>query len=619
MGDFFNIDSTSKIDSDCKLAGSITIGKNCKISGSRLENVEIGDNVEIVDSTVCGAKIHNNVSIGPYARIRPDTEIGENAKIGNFCEIKNSEIGKRTKIPHHSYVGDAEIGEDCNISCGVIFCNYDGKNKSKSIVGDRVFIGSNCNIISPIILESETFIAAGTTVTDNVSKGEFCIGRTRNEIKHGTMNMYLQNFVSPLKYFGTDGIRGVFGETLTLELCTKVGFSLSKMKENAKVLIGRDTRQSGEKILNALALGLMSGGAEVYDVGILATGGVAYLGSLFDFDFGVMITASHNPSEYNGIKIFNKNGYKLNQNQEILLEKGLFLPKTLKKVQIKKFSNDAYIKFLELVLEHNLAGKKIFLDLSNGATVGYAKQIFEKLGAKTFVINSGGEINKNASVLDENLFVQNMKKSKCEIGFCFDGDADRVMCITKNKVVLNGEKILWILSKYRNEKYAVGTIMTNVAMENHLNKIGTRLIRTDVGDRNIAKIMKSKKYKIGAETSGHVIIGDLSTTGDGILTALYLLKIYVENPELFDKAEKLNMCSTVNMSVKTENKKIIKQQNVTNEIKKQEKILGKSGRIIVRASGTEPKIRITVESKNIEKCQKIATKIKKIIEKEQNG
>ena len=304
----------------------------------------------------------------------------------------------------------------------------------------------------------------------------------------------------------------------------------------------------------------------------------------------------------------------MNENQELLLEKGLKTVKSTKKVQIKKLSTDAYMKFLNLICDHKLDGLKIFLDLSNGAVSSYAKQIFQKLGAKVCVVNDGGEINKNASVLDEKTFIQNMSKYKCDIGFCFDGDADRVMCITKNNVVLDGDKILWILAKYNKEKYAVGTIMTNMGLEKHLEKIGTRLIRTDVGDRNIAKMMKSKKYKIGAETSGHVIISQLSTTGDGVLTALYLLKIYKENPELFNEAEKLNMYSTVNLSVKTENKTIIKNDKVLFEIKKQEKFLGAKGRIIVRASGTEPKIRITVECKDESKAQTVASKIKKTIE-----
>ena len=181
-------------------------------------------------------------------------------------------------------------------------------------------------------------------------------------------------------------------------------------------------------------------------------------------------------------------------------------------------------------------------------------------------------------------------------------------------VSANFLSLLLNMKSYKNEKYAVGTIMTNMALEKHLEKIGTRLIRTDVGDRNIAKIMKSKKYNIGAETSGHIIISELSTTGDGILTALYLLKIFKEKPELFDKAMKLNMYSTVNLSVKTENKKIIKSDAVLLEIKRQEKALAGSGRIIVRASGTEPKIRITVECIDNQKAQKIANKIKKTIE-----
>lgn len=604
---------SSNVSESCVLTGEVKIGKNCVITNSRLQNCIVGDNVKIVDSTIEESEIKNNATIGPYSHLRPGTIVGEGVHIGNFVEIKNAKIGNRTKIPHLSYVGDCDVGEDVNIGCGVIFCNYDGKNKNRSFVGNRVFIGSNSNLVAPVIVEDDSFIAAGTTVTDNVLKGEFCIGRVKNETRHGVLNLYLQNFTSPLKYFGTDGIRGIYGETLNDELCKKVGYSLTKIGDSPKILIGRDTRESGTKILNNLAIGVCSGGGEVYDAGVISTAGVAYLTKFFDFDYGVMITASHNPSEYNGIKIFNKNGYKLNENQEILLEKHLILPKKLKKAKIKIAQADAYIEHLKSVCTKKV-DLKIFLDCSNGAVSGYAPALFKSLGAKVEAINISGEINKDASVLDENLFVQNMKKSEADIGFCFDGDADRIMCITQNGIVLDGDKILYILAKYRKEKFAVGTIMSNMALEKHLMTVGTRLVRTDVGDKYIARLMKSKKYKIGAEQSGHVIISDLTTTGDGVLTALYLLNIFIEQREIFDKAEQLNNYSTVNLKVKTENKKIIKNDKVSSEIKKQEKLLAGMGRIIVRPSGTEPVIRITVESKNQDKSKKIANKIKSVIE-----
>lgn len=605
---------TSKIGDNCIFTGEVIVGKNCIISNSNISNCVIGDNVKIINSTLENSEIKNNVSIGPYSHIRPNCILCDNVHIGNFVELKNAKIGARTKIPHLSYVGDCEIGEDVNIGCGVIFCNYDGKNKNMSYVGSKVFIGSNCNIIAPVIIEDESFIAAGTTVTDNVLKGEFCIGRVKNETKHGVLNLYMQNFSSPLKYFGTDGIRGIYGEKLNDELCIKVGYGLTKICTTPKILIGRDTRVSGENILNNLSIGINSGNGEVFDAGIISTAGVAYLTKLLGFDYGVMITASHNPSEYNGIKIFNKNGYKLNENQEILLEKHLILPKRLKKAKSKKAECEAYFEFLSSICNANLKGKKIFLDCANGAVGSYAPALFKKLGASVVCKNISGEINKNASVLNDETFIKNMKASGADIGFCFDGDADRVMCITKNLKVIDGDKILYILAKYKKEKFAVGTIMTNLAMEKHLANINTRLVRTAVGDKYIARIMKSKKYKIGAEQSGHVILSEFLTTGDGVLTAMYLLNIFTEKPDLFTKAEELNIYSTVNLKAKAD-KSVLKNNLVIEEIKTQEKVLGESGRIIVRASGTEPVIRVCVESKNKDKANNVANKIKSVIEK----
>ena len=608
------IDESSSVTKDCYFSGEVKIGKNCNISNCRLSDCVIGDNVKIIDCSIEESVIKNGVTIGPYSHIRPGCVLEDDVHIGNFVELKNAKIGKRTKVPHLSYVGDCEIGEDVNIGCGVIFCNYDGKNKHKSIIGNRVFIGSNANIVAPVIIEDEAFIAAGTTVTDNISKGEFCIGRVRNETKLGVLNLYAQKFANPLKYFGTDGIRGVYGKELTDELCVKVGYGLTKILENPKILIGRDTRPSGENMLKSIALGGNSGNAEVFDAGIISTSGLAYLTRLHNFDFGVMLTASHNPSEYNGIKIFNGNGYKLNENQEIFLEQNLEYPTNLITKEINTIDKGEYLSHLNKICNKNLTGLKIFLDCSNGAISDYAKLLFESKGADVVAINTKGEINKDASVLDENTFIRNMKNSGAEIGFCFDGDADRVMCITKNGKVLDGDRILYILAKHRGEKYAVGTVMTNMGLEKHLSMIGTRLQRTNVGDKNIARLMKSKKYKIGAEQSGHVILTDFTTTGDGLITALYLLNIYYENKKLFEEAENLEMFFVESLKVKTSDKSILKSDEITNEIKKQENIIGDNGRIIVRASGTEPLIRITVEGEDKQKVVKIAKTVQKVIE-----
>lgn len=609
------IHKTSFVDDKTELVGDVVIGKNCTIKNSRIINSQIGDNTKIVDSNIEDSKIKNNVTIGPYSHLRPNCVIDDNVHIGNFVEIKNSYIGKRTKIPHLSYVGDAIVGEDNNIGCGVIFCNYDGKNKSKTFVGSRVFIGSNCNIVAPVVIEDESFIAAGTTVTNNVEKGKFCIGRVKNEVKDGIFNQYLQNFVPKPKYFGTDGIRGIYGKDLTCELATKVGFSLTKTSKNPRIVVGMDTRPSGKELLNAFASGVCCGGGSVYYAGVISTPGVAYLTRFFGFDYGVVITASHNPVEYNGIKIFDKNGYKINENQENLIEKRLFLPQITKNIKTKEVLPDAYFEYIFSVSKYDLSGIKIFLDCSNGALGNYATRIFEKTGAKVISKNLFGEINKDASVLDVELFAKNMKEANADIGFCFDGDGDRVMCITSNGRVLDGDDILYILARYKKQKCVVGTIMSNLGIEKSLNKIGAHMIRTNVGDRNIARVMKSKRYTLGAEESGHVIIGDLTTTGDGLLTAMYLMNIYKERKDLFDCAEKLYKYPTKSCKYKTNNLKITKNKDFQSELKHIEDKLKQSGRIIVRPSGTEPVIRITVEHKDDTVASKIANEIIELIKK----
>ncbi|MBQ0017205.1 MAG: hypothetical protein KBT30_01070 [Clostridiales bacterium] len=614
--DKIKIDSSSFVDKESKLSGNITIGKNCRIENCVLKDVVIKDNTIIKFSDIDGAKIGEGVSIGPYARIRPFSVLEDKVHIGNFVEIKNSHIKKGSKVPHLSYVGDATIGEDCNIGCGVIFCNYDGQNKTHSFVGDRVFIGSNVNIVSPVVIESDSFIAAGTTITKNIKKNEFCMGRVKDEIISGVQNNYSQKFKGGFKYFGTDGIRDVYGQKLNDELCIKVGYALTKVKDKPKVLIGRDTRPSGINIFENLSKGIESGGGEVFDAGIISTAGLAYLTKQYNFDYGVIITASHNPSEYNGIKVFNKKGFKISENEQLIIEENLAIPKKIKQPVIKKFNSEEYFEHLKKVCDKKCDDLSVFVDLSNGAISKYGKQIIETTGAKVKAIHTGGEINKNTSVLDEKVFIKNMKKSGCDLGFCFDGDADRVMCITKNLKVLDGDKILYILTKYEKENCVVGTIMTNMAMEKQLEKIGSHLIRTQVGDKCISNMMKSKNCGLGAEQSGHVIIGKLTTTGDGLLTALYLLKVYKEQPKFFDEAEKITVYSTISKSVKTERKEILKNKVVQEEISLQERLLKSSGRVIVRASGTEPKIRITVEAKVEKQAVKVANRIEQVILKE---
>ena len=608
------IEKSCFVDGTNIFLGKVKVGKNCRIIGSVIEDCEIGDNVCITNSVVEKSKIKNNVSIGPFAHLRGGCEICEDVRVGNFVEIKNSIIGARTKVAHLAYIGDAELGEDVNVGCGVIFANYDGKNKYVTKVGNRVFIGSNSNLVAPLFIEDDVFIACGTTVTNNLAKDDFCIGRVRNEIKKSVENPYSEKFKDKLKYFGTDGIRGVYGKTLTNQVAKKVGYGLSQICKNPTVVVGRDTRQSGNELFNHLAAGISFGDGVVVDLGVVPTACVSYLTRLLCADFGVMITASHNPSEYNGIKVFSAKGQKLGENLEREIEN--FIEKDIdfyeKSSNIIPAQKRAYIEFLESVCD-NLENLDVYLDCANGVTSNFAPKLFLTKGANVVCENTQGEINFNAGVLNPDVLYNQFMQSKCEIGFAFDGDGDRVFCVTK-KGVLDGDRILYILAKHFGEKFAVGTTMTNMGLEKHLEAIGTKLVRVDVGDKYIAKAIKSKKYGVGAEKSGHVIVGKYLNTGDGILTALVLSDIYKQSPQLFDEAISLKMYPSVEECVITENKKIIKTDDFLNfKVKQEKNIL--NGRIVVRASGTEPKIRILVENENIENAQKMAKKIKKYIEK----
>lgn len=600
------IDNTSKIIGDC------TFGKNVKIINSTIIDTKLGDNVTIENSHIEKAIIMDGCSVGPFARIREGSVLGENVKVGNFVEIKNSMLGARCKASHLSYIGDSILGEDVNVGCGVIFVNYDGKNKHKTIVGDRVFIGCNSNLIAPVFLEDDSFIGAGTTVTKNVGEKQLCTSRVEQINCDYKNNLYLENFMLPPKYFGTDGIRGIAYEDLNLEFVKSVGYSISKLKPNPRIIVGYDTRESSVDLLNALSQGIFVGGGEVYSCGVIPTGGICYLTKALGFDYGVVLTASHNPSKYNGIKVFDNKGYKISREIQLKIEENLTKITKKSKKKIKTVDISSYLDLLKSIGE-DLSGLNIFLDLANGATNGYAQKVFYSLGAKIQVVNDVGEINKNASVLDEQLFIKNMSDYDCDLGFCFDGDGDRIMAITKNKVVLSGDHILFILTKYFSEKYAVGTIMTNIGIEKELKKQGIKLIKTDVGDCNVAKIVCSKKYAVGAERSGHVIIRKFLPSGDGLVCAMMLCKIYKSNPELFVEAENLIETKVANLTVECLDKKILSKKEVKKQIYLSQNQVKDDGSVVVRYSGTEPKVRITVQSSSLEKAQKLASGIKQAI------
>lgn len=583
----------------CFLHGLVKVGKNSVCINSTLENCTIGENVKVTNSVLKDCTIGDRTTVGPFANLRNNAIIGRDCRIGNFVEIKNSTIKDRTKVSHLAYIGDAEVGEDTNVGCGVIFCNYSGAGKFKTTVGDRVFLGCNCNLVAPVSIADDSFVAAGTTVTKDV-KG-FAIGRAKQENKMDFFNPYLENFKPVKKYFGTDGIRGKTEDFLTPKLARSVGNAVASLKPGCNIVIGRDTRPSGKKLSSAFITGAKEGGATVYDLGMVPTSCVSYLTKLLGFDFGIVITASHNPPEYNGIKVFASSGIKLGDSEELKVESRLNEYKKLEGGKSLDLSGEVekYKKFLIKDMP-SFKDLTIALDMANGASEKIAPEVFKKLGAKLLLIGDEGEINKDCGCTHIENLVGFMKTNKADLGFAFDGDADRTICVTKDGSILDGDNILYMLARFLGAKEAVGTVMTNSRIEKELNRFGISLKRTKVGDKYIIDTILKEGQLVGGEQAGHMIITQKHVTGDGILTALYVTKIFLEHRELFDEAVSLKMMPQVQKTILVEGvsaNRLLKEERVASFLKEIEKTL-EGGRIVVRASGTEPKIRIMVETED---------------------
>ena len=425
--------------------------------------------------------------------------------------------------------------------------------------------------------------------------------------------------------FGTDGIRGEFGNDLTLDVAYKCGNALL-----GNVVIGTDTRDSGEKLAEKFAEGIVDAGGNVTFVGVCPTSGVAFLTRDFGYDFGVVITASHNPSEYNGIKIFAKNGKKIDSGCEKLIEKHINNQKISKSNQKGNridnfFLVEKYINFLtEKICDLDLSKLKIVLDCANGAAYKIAPILFEKMGAKVFLLGcepDGRNINKNCGSLHIENLQKEVLKQKADMGFAFDGDGDRLIAVDENGNLVDGDMLLYLFaleylkSGKLKERMVVGTTMTNLGVEKALNEKGVCLVRVDVGDKFINEKLEKENLLLGAEQSGHVLMKDKHITGDGILSALFVCEICLKNNKKLSKFfdfEKYKQ-TTKNVLVKNKDEVIEKLQPV---IEKQNRVLGESGRLLVRKSGTEPLIRIMVESKDEKMNCEIAEEIEKEIKKQ---
>ncbi|HIP92744.1 MAG TPA: phosphoglucosamine mutase [Thermotoga sp.] len=428
-----------------------------------------------------------------------------------------------------------------------------------------------------------------------------------------------------MELFGTDGIRGEVGTELTPELAFRIGNILGNILDIHEVLIAKDTRATSDTLEDALSSGFSSAGVDVLKCGVLPTPSLALLTKIMKTS-GVVISASHNPPQYNGIKVFLR-GYKMNDEKEKevekLYEKGFLRYVDFSRIgRIKSFDSaqNVYIGFvLHMFEDLNLKGFEITLDVANGSTLTTAPEVFERLGAKVKVYNNkpdGFNINVGCGSTNPE-FLKSVKRMG-EIGITFDGDGDRCIMIDESGEIIHGDKILGVLSKYlldvgrMRKKVVVGTVLTNTGLEIFLKNHGIKLLRAKVGDKNVLEKMLKEGSILGGERSGHVIIFDRSTTGDGLITSLEVLSaVTYYKKKLLELSSMIEDYPQVNLNVHVKDKKIVNEEKVKDIIEGYEK---KGFRIVVRPSGTEPVIRIMVEGKDSETVKNIAKEIAGVIE-----
>tara|TARA_B100000886_G_C20414546_1_gene488659 strand:+ start:883 stop:2229 length:1347 start_codon:yes stop_codon:yes gene_type:complete len=435
------------------------------------------------------------------------------------------------------------------------------------------------------------------------------------------------------KYFGTDGIRGkANSNSMNASLALNIGMATAEYftRGNHKhfVLIGKDTRLSNYTIEPSLTAGFLSMGMNVYLTGPLPTPGVSALVSSMRCDVGVMISASHNHYSDNGIKIFGPNGTKLSDQDEINIEKlietrfkNLVKPENLGRAKRIEDAGGRYIEYLKSKISSKLRldGLKIVIDCANGAAYKVAPKILWELGANVIPINvspDGTNVNDNSGSTFPNNLINKVIEFKADVGIALDGDADRAILVDENGVIVDGDKIIAVIAKfwkkndYLYKNTVVGTVMTNKALENYFLKTKISLIRTDVGDRNIIQSMKEQKLILGGEPSGHIILNNYSSTGDGILASLEVLGIMkFENKKLSTLSNVYKPYPQIMQNFPLRPNQ--ESTSVINAVKRKiEKIIDKKNtRIVVRKSGTENKIRTMIEAKSIDLAKSISKKI----------
>lgn len=443
------------------------------------------------------------------------------------------------------------------------------------------------------------------------------------------------------RLFGTDGARGIANIELTVELATQIGRAAATVltkhkKKKAKIIIARDTRLSGSMLENALVSGICSVGCNAELLGVLPTPAVAWLVNEYHADAGVMISASHNPAEFNGIKLFSNTGYKLsdeveNEIEELILDCPekieLCEPLNIGKVYTRTSAHLDYIDHLVNTIKGDLSGLNIAIDCANGAASRTAEILFSNLNVAPYFLNAsptGTNINYKCGSTHMESLKNYMLANECELGIAFDGDADRCLFLDETGELIDGDQIMAIVGKYLKDRQrladdtVVATVMSNFGMHAFAKENGINLVCTSVGDRYVLEEMLKYGYIVGGEQSGHIIFKEHAQTGDGQLTAIQVLKIYKESGlKMSELASVMKKMPQVLKGIKadTQGKNLLKTDDkIKLKIKEVNDKLADNGRVLVRASGTEPLIRVMLEGNDEQLIEQYCTEICKVIE-----
>ena len=440
------------------------------------------------------------------------------------------------------------------------------------------------------------------------------------------------------KYFGTDGFRGEANKGLTADHAYKIGrflgwyYSLNGKK--AKIVIGKDTRRSSYMFEYSLVGGIVASGADAYLMHVTTTPSVAYIARVDEFDCGIMISASHNPYYDNGIKLINGKGEKMDEATIAEVEKYLDGEMEIPFAERENIGctvdyvsgRNRYVGYLISLGVYSFRGVKVALDCANGASWNIAKSVFDALGAKTLVINNqpdGLNINMNAGSTHIEGLQKFVVENGCDVGFAYDGDADRCLCVDEKGNVITGDHILYIYGRYMKDRdklvgnKVVTTVMSNFGLYKAFDELGIGYEKTKVGDKYVYENMKENGYNIGGEQSGHIIFSKYASTGDGILTSLKMMQVMIgRKKKMSELSDGFTMYPQVLENVRVADKKAAQDDvEVRVAIKEVEETLGDKGRILVRESGTEPVVRVMVEAETTEICQEMVNKVVEVMKR----